>query len=95
MHPLEEEPSPDGPLVLTNGQRNQSTDPNKENVKLNAQAKAGAPKAPPKAALAPPAPAAQAAPRPVLPAAFVPEPKVDEPAEDGPDKFPVPKKVSS
>ncbi|EFJ40321.1 histone kinase [Volvox carteri f. nagariensis] len=94
VHP-EETPSPDGPVNLfPSNQRNQSTDPNKENVKLNAQAKHVAPKAAAKAPLAaPPAPAnVQPRQQPVQPA-FVPEPKVEEPAEDGPDKFPVPKRV--
>lgn len=72
---------------------NQSTDPNKENGqgKLNAQAKHAAPKkAQPLAAPAPVNVNPPAKPVPVYQ-----DPKVEEPAEDGPDKFPVPKRVSA
>ncbi|KAG2492391.1 hypothetical protein HYH03_009337 [Edaphochlamys debaryana] len=90
----EESPSPDGPGNLPpSNQRNPFTDPNKENVKLNAQAKHVAPKAA-KAPLAAPPAAAPANVPPRQPAYAPPEPKVDEVAEDGPDKYPVPKRVA-
>ncbi|GLI66524.1 hypothetical protein VaNZ11_010394 [Volvox africanus] len=93
VHP-EESPSPDGPVNLfPTNQRNQPTDPNKENAKLNAQAKHAVPK-PAKAPLAAPPAAADVQPRQPAQPAFGQEPKVEEPAEDGPDKFPPPKRVA-